>query len=94
MIKYRTGGYGKNLIEEVECERETEKSVWAKRVYGSGFERCLKETEYHNYHDTWEKAHEYLIEKAERQADGLRRQLQLANSYLGNIKGLKNKTGE
>jgi hypothetical protein len=30
MIKYRTGGWGKNRIEALEVEKETGNSVWIK----------------------------------------------------------------
>ena len=94
MIKYKTGGYGKNLIKEVECERETEKSVWAKSEWNGKFERNLKETGYYRYHDTWEEAHKFLMEKAERKVESAERQIQSAYLNLQDVSDLKNKTGE
>ena len=70
-------------ITEVEVERETESSVW---VNGS---RLQKVTGYHIYHDTWDVAHTYLLEKAKQKVEYARRQLEEHKSYLGNVKGMK-----
>lgn len=70
-------------IEEVEIDRETESSVW---INGS---RVAKIGVYGSYHDTWEEAHQRLLALAQRDVDTLRRRLELANSRLGNIKGMK-----
>jgi len=61
MIKYRTGGWNENgqLIEAIECERETETSVW---IRGG---RQLKRTSFINFFDTWEDAKQFLLDKAE-----------------------------
>jgi hypothetical protein len=42
-----------------------------------------------HFHDTWKAAHEYLLNKAEREVANARRMLLSANSKLGNIKGMK-----
>jgi hypothetical protein len=83
MIKYRTGGWGKNLIESVEVEKETEASIW---IEGK---RNAKKTEYHNYFDTWADAKRHLLTVAEKKVAGIRLNLERANGELGNIKGLR-----
>jgi hypothetical protein len=84
MIKFKTGGYyGKNLIQEVEVEKETEYFFYIK---GS---RVKKEGGYEQYHDTWESAHAYLLKNAEKDVKSIRLNLEMANGYLGNIKGFK-----
>ena len=83
MIKFRTGGFGKNLIEEIEVERETDSSVW---INGR---RNAKNSSLHKYCDTWGEAHLFLLEKAERSLESARRSLERAQGEYGNIKGMK-----
>ena len=83
ITKYRTGGFGGNLIQPVEVERETSVSVW---INGN---RSLKYTDFLKYWDSWEEAHDYLLKKAEREIKNARRQLEIAQSKHGNIKGMK-----
>jgi len=83
MEKYRTGGWGKNLIEQVEVEKETEASVWIKG------RRNAKRTEYYNYFDTWDEAKLYLLTVAEAKVAAIRLNLERANGELGNINGLR-----
>jgi len=54
MIKYRTGGYQKE-IEKVEVEKESEKSVW---INGRSH---LKRSSCKNYFDTFEQAKKHLV---------------------------------
>lgn len=84
MKKYlaRNSTWGK-LIELVEIERETESSVWI------GGRRNSKISDYHCYFDSFDEAKAHLLEKADEKVIGARRSLELANSHLGNIKGLK-----
>ena len=42
-----------------------------------------------NYHSTWLEARAHLMEDAQFADQSKRRQLELANAYLGNVKGLK-----
>jgi hypothetical protein len=84
MIKYKTKGWGKGQIEMVEVDRETDSSVFI-----DGYRRA-KRSSYDNFFDTWEDAHAYLLKKAENSASYARRNLEIANGELGNIRGLKN----
>ena len=87
MKKYRTGGYDRWLveakIEEVEAERETETSIWIKG------RRNNKLSGYEAYHDTWEAAHNFLMEKATEKVESARRELERHKSALGNVKGMR-----
>jgi hypothetical protein len=86
MIKYRIDfgyhdAYAK--IEEVEVERESKSSVW---INGR---RNAKRSDYHNYFDTWLDAKQAIVNRQESRCASLRRQLEVSNSVLGNINGLK-----
>jgi hypothetical protein len=89
IIKFKTGGWGKSPIEAVECVRETAQSVWIAGTHGGGESRQAKVSGYICFHDTWELAHAYLLEKAERAVRHARENLEVANGKLGNIKGIK-----
>lgn len=82
MIKYRTA-VGCSEITEIEVERETDASVF---IRGCGFR---KHGSFHNYHDSWDEAKAYLLADAEQKVANARRKLELANSYHGNIEGLR-----
>lgn len=41
------------------------------------------------YYDTWEAAHASLTDKAARQVANARRALEIANSFAGNVKGMR-----
>lgn len=88
MKKYKAGHYCREKIEEVEVIRETAACVY---VHGwAGREsRFAKRSDFGNYFDTWEEAHQYLIDKAQKEVDGYRINLERAKGDLGNIKGLK-----
>lgn len=81
MKKHMTS-YGSRIIE-VEVERETESSVWVKG------RRHNKRSEYENYWDSWEDAHSFLLQNAERWVEGARLRLERAKGEYGQIKGMK-----
>lgn len=56
MKVYKTGGW-KDLIEEIEATKVTEKTVWLSNG------RSAKRSNYANYWDTIEEAKEHLEEK-------------------------------
>ena len=62
MKKYLASSWGTE-IEEVEVERETEKSVWVKTPLGT--RRYQKQSASEVYHDTRAAANAWLLEKAE-----------------------------
>jgi hypothetical protein len=90
MIKYRISlSWGK--IEAFEVLRETNAQV-VFNILSGGLaceRREAKRSEYHSWHDTWEDAHAFLIERAETEVQALRGRLEQAKGRLGNIKGMK-----
>lgn len=85
MIKYRT--FGLWTIEEVEVLRETAKTVVLISAASGKERREAKRSEYYNWHDSWEDAHNFQIAEAQRKVDLIRLQLDRANGDLGRIKG-------
>lgn len=94
MKKYKTTPYGQHAILETEIIRETEKCVyWSDPNLWRGKEqRCAKRSSYENYWDTWEEAHKYLMENAERNLESAKNSLSRAESRLKEVKNLKKET--
>lgn len=81
MKVYKTGGY-KELIEEIEAIKVTEKSVWLSNG------RNAKRSNYTNFWDTLEEAKEHLeskfkrdIKSAERKIAKTKANLELLSQY-------------
>lgn len=83
MIKYLLRGYYSKKIELVECERESDQSVWSKG------RRSAKQSDGYQYFDTFEEAKNAWIQFTQEQVEAARRQLQDAHAQLGNAKGAK-----
>ena len=84
MKMYMTNKWDFNdKIEVVEVERKTEKTVW---IDGR---RHAQLNDYHAYFDTFDEAKTYLLGVAESKLDAARRNLENAQGYMGNVKGLK-----
>ena len=92
LIKFKTG-YSADKIEQVEVLRETAACVFLVPLgfqkNGKTERREAKQGDYAQYHDTWVAARAYLLCKAESKVKEVRRQLDIANGQLGNIKGMK-----
>ena len=85
MIKYKTTRQAAR-IEAVEVLRETKAHVFL----ADG--RHLKMSETGDcYHNTWQDAHAELTARAKVLVQRARRQLEIAKSYEGNVKGLREK---
>lgn len=82
MEMYITGRFASELIDVVEVDRSTDKSVWINN------RRESRHTDFYQYHSTWDDAYAYLLAKAEREVTNARFRLNSANGYLGNVKGL------
>ena len=81
MIKYkvRLGRYPQPEIQAVECERETDSSVWVKYAFwGDKLRRHAKRSDTENYFDTWEEAHAALLDAARRSLANAKHALKLA----------------
>lgn len=89
LVKFKTG-YSADKIERVEVLRETAQCVYLpSHCHRKTERRDAKRSEYTQYHDTWAEAHTYLMQRAETAVIAARRSLELANTKLGNIKGMK-----
>ena len=82
MKKYKTSRWNDEKIVEVEVERESEHSVWEKAANYKNLRRSNKITDYTHYHDTWDEAYKYLLDKAERN-------IAWAKDNLEQVKNLK-----
>ena len=80
-------------IEEVEVVRETEHCLFLPALptkrNPKGETKELKFSEWHEYHDSWEDAHAALTTKANQKVQTALRNLELANSFAGNVKGMR-----
>jgi hypothetical protein len=94
LVKFVTS-LARLTIEQVACTRETDSSVFIEKIVRASSgdhteeSRHAKRGEVKQFHDTWELARDYLMERAERGVTHARRRLELANAELGNIKGMK-----
>lgn len=94
LTKYKIKGrYPEAKIEEVEVLRETAQCIFVPgnktKSNPTGERKELKMTEWAEHYDTWDAAHAALAAKAERQVTNARRRLELANSFAGNVKGMR-----
>ena len=89
MIKFKAGIYDRD-ITEVECVKETDKCVWTVNTWRKDGtpDRHLKMSGYDKYYDTWEEAHAYLLDNAERKVKSAVVNLRNANDKLLSVKGL------
>ena len=83
-VMFRARG---NRIEPLTVVRQTEKMVVL--PFGKSTRKEAKRTGWGSWHDTWEEAHAFLLERAERKLESIRYQLQQAQGEYGNIKGMK-----
>lgn len=87
VYKYVTYDYHP-WIEKVECVKETSRYVWVKRK-SCGFENVWRMAKGTRVFDSWEEAHEKLVQTAANEVSTARLRLQKAQGHLGNIQGLK-----
>lgn len=80
-------------ITAVEAVKVTEKQItyrqWddcRKKFYER---RSLKMSDYSQFFPTWKQAHEYLLQRTERQIEVIRRQLESYEDKLRNIQRMK-----
>jgi len=70
-------------VEVVEVEKETADFVWIKG------RRRRKESQYEQYHDTFDDAKLYLITRHLNSVSDAKNRLQVAKTYLGMAESLK-----
>lgn len=80
--------YGRCKIEAVDVLKSTGKTITLCGTNKSERRKAIR-SEWNNYFRTWEEAREFLLSKVDVKVANLRRQLELANSEYGNIKGMK-----
>ena len=84
MIKYRAGISYDPEIKKIEVVRETDKFVFITEA-----NRQAKDSTDYSWFDTWEEAKNHLLDVYGERVLTARRRLQVANSKLGNVKGMK-----
>ena len=86
MIKFKAGGFGKELITAVEVDRESEFSVW---INGR---RNKKQSDWERYFDKWEDAKEYLLNIYEKKVSACKNNFERESAKLSDIRALINPT--
>jgi hypothetical protein len=83
-----TGGFGNNLIDEIEITKESEKSVWVKTQWRDKetITQERKRSDWHNFFDTFDEAKNFLIEKSENRIKAYESNLNDEKSFLEKIK--------
>jgi len=95
MKKYRTSGYDIK-IRTVEILRETLKCVIIETEDWKGKKkekRELKKSWHYEYHDTWEKAHEYLLEEAKNKVAKAQKNLALYLNQYRKVEAMRPEGG-
>ena len=89
ITKYRTQHrtFGREILA-IEILSETKRQV-VYRLGDGSLRRENKSGTVAYWHDTWDAAHEFLMAEANNKIKRIRRELELANSLLGGIKGMK-----
>lgn len=87
LTKYLAKSGGHPKIIKIEIVKETAQSVFLK-----GGIRAVKNSKYEAYFDTWEAAHASMFPEYERRLLACRRHLEVENSLLGALKGMKKPT--
>ena len=90
MYKYKTVRY-KAAIEKVEIIRESKQCVWI--YWGNGLKeyRQNKLSSYEIYHDSWQLAYDYLLDRSERDVRSAKDRLKRAKETLEKTKVLTKK---
>jgi hypothetical protein len=83
VIKYKTKRYDDTEIEAVKVERESEASYW---IDGN---RVSKLSTYYRYHDSWEYAHSYLIQRKESAIETMKDRIVAAEGTLKKLRSMK-----
>lgn len=86
--KWKTSSWGIE-IEPVTVLRETDQSVFLKGRWNSAKERReAKISDGHQYHDTWEAAHNYLLSREKGKVEDAHSRLRSAQGKYGTLKGM------
>ena len=74
-------------ITAYECTKETAKFVWLRGLYYANVSH--KKSKANDVFDTWTEAHAELTRRAEASLIKARRVLEQAQSFAGNVRGMK-----
>ena len=74
-------------IDAYKCAKETASFVWLTGVYSDN--SLTQKKKDGDVFDTWEAAHAELTRRAETRLNAARRELQLAQGFAGNVRGMK-----
>jgi hypothetical protein len=85
-IKYVVHRYAAQ-IDAYKCAKETASFAWLTGVHSDN--DITQKKKDHDVYDTWEAAHAELTRRAETRLNAARRQLQLAQGFAGNVRGMK-----
>ncbi len=89
IIKFRAIDLGTPRIEEIKVISETAHFITTAGRFGGNGVREKKEKDWSLIADSFDDAKSWLYSRAEQEIKSARRRLELANSKLGNIKGIK-----
>ena len=95
MIKYRTRWQNSTMVEIKECEvvKETAKQVVFLRLgifdNKPREEREAKHSDYQNWFDTWEEAHEFCLKAAKKQRELANQKMAEALTQIDIVLGMK-----
>ena len=95
MKRYRTSKYSIE-IEEFELVKETEKTIWFKNPIQRWAseeitlreEKELKETIYNTWHDTFEDAKNYLVQREKNRIEFLLKEIEISSKKIEKINQL------
>lgn len=82
ITKYRTDTWKPEIVT-IEAERETHSSLWIRG------RRRNKSSSYDKFHDSWEEAKAYLLNKAELTVKNCESELDSAKDKISKIKKLE-----
>ncbi len=90
MKKYKTSKWDET-IEEVEIVKESESCIWVntERFGKPRLDRHLKDSAYCIYHDTWEKAYNYLLGRSKDKILAAKNRLKMAEQALVEAQALR-----
>ena len=88
---YKTDFSRNFRIEKLEVVKETKGTITVieKSPFGNDFDKKYVREGARKFYETWAEAKQGLIDEAQWKVQFARRQLDLAQSVLGNIKGMK-----
>jgi hypothetical protein len=76
-------------IDTCECTKETAAFVWLKGLYSHNPDEIYKRRKGGDVFDTWASAHAELTRRADAHLNAARRQLEQAQAFAGNVRGMK-----